>query len=53
MPKHPKVGRLIALAVSGGCLVQLVGCTTGLIPVALSFVESAMLSGLLSGLTSP
>ena len=53
MTKHPKVGRFVALVVSGGCLLQLVGCATGLMPVALSFAESALLSGLLSGLAAP
>jgi hypothetical protein len=53
MHRHRKIGRLLAVAFGGGCLLQLVGCATGLIPTALSFVESAILSALLGGLAAP
>ena len=53
MQKHRRISRLIALTFAGGCLLQLVGCASGLLPVIFSFAESTILSGLLSGLTSP
>ena len=51
--QYRKVGRFIALALTGGCLLQLTGCVTGLLPVALSFAESTILSDLLGRLATP
>ncbi len=48
-----RAARIAALAATGGFLFQAVGCATGLTPVFLSFVESALLSLLLGGLAFP
>lgn len=48
-----RAARIAALAATGGLLFQAVGCATGLTPVFLSFVESALLSLLLGGLALP
>ena len=53
MPKYPKAYRFLALALTGGCLLQLVGCAGGIIPVALSFLESSFLRALFTGAGSP
>ena len=47
MRKHRKLGRFVILVVSGGCLLQVVGCVSGLLPVLGGFAESAALRGLL------
>lgn len=48
-----RIARIATLAASGGFVFQAVGCATGLTPVFLSLVESAILSLLLSGLAVP
>ena len=52
MGKH-RCLRRIALVLTGGCLLQLTGCVSGLAPVLVSFAESAILSALLGGLATP
>jgi hypothetical protein len=47
MREHRKLGRFVILVVSGGCLLQVVGCISGLAPVFASYAESAALHGLL------
>ncbi len=44
MSKFRSLRRLAVIVVSGGCLFQVAGCTTGLLPVVLSFAESVVLS---------
>lgn len=46
---RPKVSvhRRLALVATGGCLLQLTGCASGLAPVLISFIESAVLGSLL------
>ena len=53
MLPHRNIGRFLALALTGGCLLQLTGCVTGLLPVALSFAESTIFSDLLNRLAIP
>ncbi|UCC30124.1 MAG: hypothetical protein JSU86_18240 [Phycisphaerales bacterium] len=43
----------VALLLTGGCLLQVAGCVTGLAPVYLSLAESAVLSLLLGIPASP
>jgi hypothetical protein len=52
MHRQRRFIRLAALVVSGGCLMQLVGCLSGLVPVYVSFAESAALSILISQLVN-
>lgn len=47
------VRNVMALLFTGGCLLQVTGCVTGLAPVYLSLVESAVLSLLLGVPASP
>ena len=42
-----RMGRTLLLLASGACLVQVAGCLSGIAPVALSYLQSALLSGLL------
>ena len=42
--------RIATLGATGACLMQLVGCASGLVPVLVSFAESTVLSLLLDGL---
>ncbi len=46
---RPKLSmhRRLALVATGGCLLQLTGCASGLAPVLISFIESAVLGSLL------
>ncbi|MHC4698386.1 MAG: hypothetical protein ACYTFA_16760 [Planctomycetota bacterium] len=53
MSKFRSLKRLAFVVVSGGCLVQVAGCASGLLPVALSFIESAVLSLLTSRFLVP
>lgn len=39
--------RTLMLILSGGVLCQLTGCAAALVPVALSFVESSLISALI------
>ncbi|MCH8253260.1 MAG: hypothetical protein IID36_12485 [Planctomycetes bacterium] len=48
-----RLSRFAALAVTGGFLLQIVGCSASLAPIFLSLAESAILSSLLGGLTTP
>ncbi len=43
----------VVLVLTGGCLLQVTGCVTGLAPVYLSFAESAVLNFLLGSLVLP
>lgn len=47
---HAHWVRVLALGLTGGSLVQFLGCATGILPVILSLGESAILSLLLGGL---
>ena len=49
MRKPERLIRFATLALTGGCLLQFTGCSTGLLPIILSFAESAVLSLLLGG----
>jgi len=42
--------RLLALSVTGGTVFQIAGCLSGVVPVGLSFAESAVLAVLFSRL---
>ena len=42
-----RIGRTLLLIASGACLVQVAGCLSGIAPVVMSYLESALLSGLL------
>ena len=48
MPR--RFGRILALLATGGCLVQVTGCASGLVPAYLSFAESTVLRLILAGL---
>jgi len=52
-PMLLRAGRVVALCASGGMLLQAVGCSTGLLPVLLSFAESTALSALFGGIAGP
>lgn len=52
-PKVRRASRMIALCASGGMLLQAVGCSAGLLPILLSFAESAVLSALFGGIAGP
>jgi len=45
--------RTLGLFATGGLLMQVTGCATGVLPVFLSFVESTVLSLLFGGLAIP
>ncbi len=53
MHKSTRFGRTVALGLVGGCLFQVVGCASGILPVILSFGESAVLSLLANLFTLP
>lgn len=42
-----RIGRALLLIASGACLVQVAGCLSGIAPVALSYLQATVLSGLL------
>jgi|GEM_PF-2953758 len=44
MYRSKRIRRAVALALTGGCLFQVVGCASGILPVVLSLGESALLS---------
>ena len=46
-----RLGRLAALVLTGGVLLQVGGCSTFLVPLALSLGESVLVSLLFSGTT--
>lgn len=46
-------GRVLAAVVTGGCLLQVGGCLSGLAPIFLSIAESTLLSMLLETLVGP
>jgi len=48
-----RVGRLGAIVALGGCLLQVGGCVSGLVPVYLSIVESTLLSMLVETFLTP
>lgn len=48
-----KIGRLAALAVTGGCLFQLVGCASGFAPIVLSITESLLFQSVLGRFVAP
>jgi hypothetical protein len=48
MPR--RFGRILALLAAGGCLVQVTGCMSGLVPAYVSFAESTVLRLILSSL---
>lgn len=45
-----RIVRTVTIILTGGCLLQFVGCASGLVPVVLSFVESALFTSLLGGI---
>ena len=53
MPNRRPLTRALALGLSGGFLLQLVGCGVGVAPVLFSLAESMVVSLLLGGLGSP
>ena len=48
--KRCRFGRFVILVAVGGCLLQVAGCLTGLLPVLGSFAEAEALRGLLRAL---
>lgn len=44
MRRPSKHVRALALVLTGGCLCQVVGCASGVLPVLLSLGESTLLS---------
>jgi len=44
---------MVAVCATGGMLLQATGCATGLLPVLLSVVESAIISQLFGGIAGP
>ncbi|MBI4717431.1 MAG: hypothetical protein HY763_06480 [Planctomycetes bacterium] len=53
MRRRHSIFRVAALFATGGFLCQLVGCGSGLLPLALSLAESLVLNTLLGGVTGP
>ena len=49
MRKSLRLHHYAVLLAMGGCLLQLVGCVSGLAPVFISLGESALLSALFGG----
>ena len=50
MKKRRQLGRFVILVAVGGCLLQVAGCLTGLLPVVGGLAEAAALRGLLRAL---
>lgn len=50
MSRASTMFRLATLGLVGGCLFQVVGCVSGIIPVLFSVGESVILSGLVNQL---
>lgn len=50
---YRRIGRAMAILCTGGCLLQLGGCAAGILPVLLSFVESAVISSITANLLAP
>ncbi len=53
MQKQLRSARFLALFLTGGCLLQLAGCLSGLTSVYVSYVESSGLRALFGPLFSP
>ena len=53
MQRRYRSGRFVALLVTGGCLLQLAGCLSGLTTVYLSYMESSVLRALFGPLFAP
>jgi len=53
MYDYRRARRGLVLLVSGGLLLQVAGCATGLVPVVLSFIESTLVNTLLTGFFPP
>ncbi len=53
MRRPSMIHRAVALGLTGGCLFQVVGCASGILPVILSLGESALLSLLTNLIIQP
>ena len=53
MKKHLRGGRSVVLLLTGGCLLQLAGCLSGLTSVYASYLESSVLRAFFGPLFSP
>ena len=50
MCRSRRLARGVALVATGGCLLQFVGCATGVIPVAFSYAGTSLVFALFGGL---
>ena len=53
MSEPSRFRRMAVLMLTGGSLLQVAGCTSGLAPVFLSLLESAVYSALTAALLTP
>ena len=53
MSGSSRVFRLAALGLVGGCLFQVTGCITGLLPALFSLGESSIITGILNAWIVP
>ncbi|UCE58118.1 MAG: hypothetical protein JSU63_11795 [Phycisphaerales bacterium] len=53
MSKFSRLRRIGVLVVTGGCLLQVAGCVSGLTPVLLSVLESVAFNAITGALLGP